>query len=113
LANERSTRKAHRIAEAENVLIRTQHALASLLGTAVDTQRCRLSLLELNSLHISWVDTLQEAKQAVRALQDAGYHAQDVHLIPSQEFIAGGREWKQRKSSLAQVVEIFLRIISG
>ncbi|MFL5704882.1 MAG: hypothetical protein ACJ8AG_18910 [Ktedonobacteraceae bacterium] len=58
------------------------------------------------------IDTLQEAKQAVRALQDAGYHAQDVHLIPSQEFIAGGREWKQRKSSLAQVVEIFLLILS-
>jgi hypothetical protein len=54
------------------------------------------------------IDTLQEAEQAVRALQDAGYHAQDVHLIPGQDFIAGVQEWKQRKSPLAQVVEIFL-----
>jgi hypothetical protein len=54
------------------------------------------------------IDTLQEAEQAVRALQDAGYQAQDVHLIPSQEFIAGVREWEHRKSPLAQTVEIFL-----
>src|SRR5947199_6861367 len=54
------------------------------------------------------INSLQEAKQAVRALQDAGYRAQDIHLIPSQDFIAGVREWEQQKSPLAQTVEIFL-----
>ncbi len=54
------------------------------------------------------IDSLQEAKQAVHALQDAGFSAEDIHLIRSQDFIGGVREWKQRKNPLSQVVEIFL-----
>ena len=54
------------------------------------------------------IDSLQEAKQAVHALQDAGFSAEDIHLIQSQDFIAGVQEWKQRKNPLSQVVEIFL-----
>ncbi len=57
---------------------------------------------------VSVIDTLQEAEQAVHALQDAGYHAQDIHLISSQELIAGIREWKQRENPWSQAVEIFL-----
>ena len=57
---------------------------------------------------VSVIDTLQEAEQAVHALQDAGYHAQDIHLISSQEFIADVREWKQQKNPLSRLVEIFL-----
>jgi hypothetical protein len=72
-----------------------------------------LDTVMIASLHlVGVIDTLQEAKQAVRALQDAGYHAQDIHLISSQEFIAGVQKWKQRKSPLAQMFEIFLLIIS-
>ena len=54
------------------------------------------------------IDSLQEAQQAVQALQEAGFSAEDIHLIQSQDFIAGVREWKQRKNPLSQVVEIFL-----
>ena len=54
------------------------------------------------------IDTLQEAEQAVQALQAAGYRTQDIRLIQSQEFIAGVREWKRQKSPLARTVAIFL-----
>lgn len=54
------------------------------------------------------IDTLQEAQQAVHAMQDADFSAEDIHLIQSQDFIAGVQEWKQRRSPLVQVVEIFL-----
>ena len=54
------------------------------------------------------IDTLQEAERAVRALQDAVYHTQDIHLISGQEFMAGVREWEQQKSPLVKTVEIFL-----
>jgi hypothetical protein len=54
------------------------------------------------------INSLQEAKQAVHALQDAGFSGEDIHLIQSQDFIAGVQEWKQQRSPLVQVVEIFL-----
>jgi hypothetical protein len=57
---------------------------------------------------VSVIDSLQEAKQAVHALREAGFSAQDIHLIQSQDFLAGVQEWKQRKNPLSQVVEIFL-----
>lgn len=53
------------------------------------------------------INSLQEAKQAVHTLQDAGFSAENIHLIQSQDFIAGVQEWKQQRSHLVQVVEIF------
>jgi hypothetical protein len=56
---------------------------------------------------IGVIDQLQEAEQAVQALQDAGYAAQDILLIPSQAFIEGIQERQQQSSRFANAVHIF------
>lgn len=48
------------------------------------------------------VDDLQEAEQEIRALQDAGFALEDIHLDRSEEMLrreaelAGPRSWRQR-----------------
>ena len=45
------------------------------------------STLSFPGKHVVGVlDSLQEAEQAVQALVDAGYHVEDMALIPSQDF---------------------------
>ena len=45
------------------------------------------STLSFPGKHVMGVlDSLQEAEQAVQALVDAGYHVEDMALIPSQDF---------------------------
>src|SRR5260370_32692382 len=44
-------------------------------------------------------DSLQEAEQAVQALVDAGYHAEDIALIPGQDVPSAFRE-RLRKEGL-------------
>jgi hypothetical protein len=34
------------------------------------------------------VDSLQEGEQAIQALEDAGYHAEDITFIPGQDFLS-------------------------
>jgi hypothetical protein len=57
---------------------------------------------------IGVIDQVQEAEQVVQALQDAGYAAQDILLIPSQAFIEGIQERRQHTSRLRQALHIFL-----
>ncbi len=58
---------------------------------------------------VSVIDNLQEAEQAVKALQDAGYNAKDIRLISYQDFIEAFRELQQQHSSLSRLVHIFLK----
>ena len=44
-------------------------------------------------------DSLQEGEQAVQALVDAGYHAEDIAFIPSQDFPSAFQE-RLRKEGL-------------
>jgi hypothetical protein len=45
------------------------------------------STLSFPRKHVMGVfDSLQEGEQAVQALVDAGYHAEDIAFIPSQDF---------------------------
>ncbi|MBA2677918.1 MAG: hypothetical protein H0U76_05925 [Ktedonobacteraceae bacterium] len=48
---------------------------------------------------IGAIDQLQEAQQAVQALQDAGYAAPDILLISSQDFIEAIKQREQQKIS--------------
>jgi hypothetical protein len=51
------------------------------------------STLSFPSEHLMAVfDSLQEAEQAVQTLVDAGYHAEDIALIPSQDFPSAFQE---------------------
>ena len=51
------------------------------------------STLPFPSEHLMGVfDSLQEAEQAIQALMDAGYHAEDIALIPSQDFPSAFQE---------------------
>jgi hypothetical protein len=58
------------------------------------------STLPLPRKHVIGVfDSLQEGEQAVQALVDAGYHADDVVFIPSQDFPSAVQE-RLRKEGL-------------
>jgi hypothetical protein len=43
------------------------------------------------------LDSLQEGEQAVQELVDAGYHAQDITFIPSQDFPSAFQERLQKE----------------
>jgi hypothetical protein len=65
------------------------------------------STLSIPRKHVLGVfDSLQEGEQAVQALVDAGYHAEDIAFIPSQDFPSAFQE-RLRKD------ERFWRIIHG
>ena len=58
------------------------------------------STLSIPRKHVGAVfDSLQEGEQAVQALVDAGYHAQDLAYIPSQDFPSAFQE-RLRKDGL-------------
>ncbi len=48
---------------------------------------------------VGMLDSLQEGEQAVQALVDAGYHVEDIALIPSQNFPLALQE-RSRKDGL-------------
>jgi hypothetical protein len=51
------------------------------------------STLSVPGKHVVGVfDSLQEGEQAVQALVDAGYHAEDIAFIPSQDFPSAFQE---------------------
>lgn len=48
----------------------------------------------------SVIDDLQQAEQAMHALEAAGYEARDIHLIASQQFVAAVEQRLQRMRRL-------------
>jgi adenosine/AMP kinase len=56
---------------------------------------------------IGAIDQLQEAEQAVQALQDAGYAASDILLISNQDFIEAIQQRKQQTSSFEKAAHKF------
>ena len=56
---------------------------------------------------IGAIDQLQEAEQAVQALQDAGYATQDILLIPGQAFIEAFQQREQQTSSFERAAHKF------
>ncbi|MBA3948061.1 MAG: hypothetical protein H0X37_26370 [Herpetosiphonaceae bacterium] len=57
---------------------------------------------------IGVIEQLQEAEQAVQALQNAGHAAQDILLIPSQTFIEAIQQRRQQTSSFKRATHAFL-----
>ena len=47
-------------------------------------------------------DSLQEGEQAVQALMDAGYHVEDIALIPSQDFPSALQEHLRKEGRFQQ-----------
>jgi hypothetical protein len=56
---------------------------------------------------IGVIDQLQEAEQAVQALQDAGHAAQDMLLLSSQAFIEAIQQRQQQTSAFKQAIHTF------
>ncbi len=56
---------------------------------------------------IGVIDQLHEAEQAVQTLQSTGYAAQDILLIPSQDFIEAIQQRRQQTSSFTRAVHAF------
>ncbi len=52
-------------------------------------------------------DDLQQARQAVQALHDAGYDARSVHLMQGQEFVAAVEQRHQQQSRLLETLMRF------
>ena len=52
----------------------------------------------------SVIDDLHQAEQAVQALQNAGYYAQDIHLFASRQFVAAVEQISQQHSRLAEAL---------
>ena len=49
-------------------------------------------------------DSLQEVEQAVQALVNAGYHAEDMALIPSQDFPSAFQEHLRKEGRFLQIM---------
>ena len=63
------------------------------------------STLSFPGKHVVGVfGSLQEAEQAVQALVDAGYHAEDMALIPSQDFPSAFREHLRKEGLFWRVI---------
>src|SRR5260221_14769801 len=56
----------------------------------------------------SLFDNLQDAVQAVQALQNAGYYAGDIHFMASWDFVAAIEPRYQQHSPLIQTLMHFL-----
>ena len=52
----------------------------------------------------SVIDDLQQAEQAVQALQDAGCEARDIRLLASQEFVAAVEHRLQQQSHFSEML---------
>ncbi len=61
----------------------------------------------------SAINNLPQAEQAVQALQDAGYPAQDIHLFVSQEFVAAVEHRLQQQSRLSDMLFRFFASTDG
>ena len=55
----------------------------------------------------SVIDDLQQAQQAVHALQVAGYDARDIYLFASQEFMVAVEQRLQQQSRFLEVLSRF------
>src|SRR5437588_13124727 len=63
------------------------------------------STLSFPGKHVVGVlDSLQEAEQAVQALVDAGYHVEDMALIPSQDFPSALQEHVRKEGRFWQIM---------
>ena len=63
------------------------------------------STLSFPGKHVVGVlDSLQEAEQAVQALVDAGYHVEDMALIPSQDFPSALQEHVRKEGRFWQMM---------
>jgi hypothetical protein len=63
------------------------------------------STLSFPGKHVVGVlDSLQEAEQAVQALVDAGYHMEDMALIPSQDFPSALQEHRRKEGRFWQMM---------
>jgi hypothetical protein len=49
-------------------------------------------------------DSLQEGEQAVQALVDAGYHAEDIAFIPSQDFPSAFQKRLQKDGLFGRII---------
>ncbi len=56
---------------------------------------------------IAVVDTVEEAEQAVQALQQAGYSADRIHLFHSQDFVNSLETTQQQASGLTKLLHTF------
>jgi len=56
-------------------------------------------------------DSLQEGEQAVQALVDAGYHAEDMAFIPSQDFPSAFQERLQKEGLFWRIIH-YLQVTS-
>ena len=63
------------------------------------------STLSFPGKHVVGVlDSLQEAEQAIQALVDAGYHVEDMALIPSQDFPSALQEHVRKEGRFWQIM---------
>jgi hypothetical protein len=63
------------------------------------------STLSFPSKHVVGVfGSLQEGEQAVQALMDAGYHVEDIALIPSQDFPSVLQEHLRKEGRFQQIM---------
>src|SRR5205807_220188 len=66
------------------------------------------STLSFPGKHVVGVlGSFQEAEQAVQALVDAGYHVEDMALIPSQDFPSALQEHRRKEGRLWQMMHQF------
>src|ERR1700694_5464039 len=77
----------------------------SLLMTKDTTFQHVGSTLSIPRKHVVGVfDSLQEGEQAVQALVDAGYHVEDIALIPSQDFPSALQEHLRKEGRFRQIM---------
>ena len=63
------------------------------------------STLSFPNKHVVGVfGSLQEGGQAVQALMDAGYHVEDIALIPSQDFPSALQEHLRKEGRFRQIM---------
>jgi len=56
---------------------------------------------------VAIIDTVEEAEQAVQALQQAGYSADGIYLFHSQDFVTSLETTQQQASGLAKLLHTF------
>ena len=63
------------------------------------------STLSFPSKHVMGVfDSMQQGEQAVQALVDAGYHMEDIVLIPGQDFPSAVQEHVRKEGRFARAI---------
>ena len=72
------------------------------------------STLPLPRKHVvGVVDSLQEGEQAVQALEDAGYHAEDITFVPGQDFPSAFQERMRKDGFFGQESDTFLGMLDA